>query len=212
MAIVCNGTTHLLRSGQLATSLQTSLTIAAWIRPDAASGETSTTSLGLANSTNDNGLLGHIWGSASSGNRNKAVVGGSYVLYGTAGANAAATWMHLCLVSNGTNFYQYENGVLIGPAATGSPNGTVTSLLASVMCGVAAGNRVAGKTCMIGVWLAALTADEAKALGKGVAPHLVRPQSLRWYVPGFRSANAVIGTTATATDLTYDGDNPRIIL
>lgn len=212
MAIVCNGTTHLLRSGQLATSLQTSLTIAAWIRPDSAPGETYTNGLITSNSTDDNGLLGYLWGAPSGLNRNRAVIGSTYVFYGTEGANAAATWMHLCLVSNGTNFYQYENGVLIGSAATGSPNGTVTSLISSAMCGTSEPLRIAGKTCMIGVWLAALTADEAKALGKGVAPHLVRPQSLRWYVPGFRSANAVIGTTATATDLTYDGDNPRIIL
>ena len=65
---------------------------------------------------------------------------------------------------------------------------------------------------MIGCWLAGLSAAEVAALGKGVAPHLVRPQSLRYYVQGLRDANPLIGTNNTATGLTYDGDNPRIIL
>lgn len=212
MAIVCNGTTHLLRSAELATTLQTSLSIAAWVKQDAVAGATSSTTLGITNATTDDGLLAQIRGSASASNRNKAVVGASYVLSGTAGANVSATWIHVCLVSNGTSFYLYENGAIVGSATSGSPNGTVTSLLASAMCGVAAANRVAGKTCMIGVWLAALTADEAKGLGSGAAPHLIRPQSLKWYVPGLRSANAVIGVTGTASNLTYDDDNPRLYL
>lgn len=64
---------------------------------------------------------------------------------------------------------------------------------------------------MIAYWDVQLNADELAALGKGFSPAHIRPQSLRYFVPGLRNANAVIGTTATASNLTYDDDNPRII-
>ena len=212
MAIICNGTTHLLRSASIASSLQTELTIAAWVRPDAVAGASTTATIAASNSSSDNGLLAHLWGHASISHRNKAVVGSAYAFYGTAGSNSAAPWLHLCIVATGGKLRQYENGVLIGTEATAAPVGTVTSLIVGAMCGISAPSRLAGKTCMIGAWLAGLSPEEARALGKGAAPHLVRPQSLRWYVPGLRTANAAIGVTATATDLTFDGDNPRIYL
>lgn len=214
MAIVFDGTTSLLRSGTIATSLQTELTLALWARPDAVAGESYADTIGASEASSDNGLLGHLWGAPSAAIRNRAVVGSTpYVFYGTRGSDAAATWVHICIVATGGVFRQYENGVLVGSQTTGAPSGTVTDLRVSAMSGVSADvTRVAGKACMIGCWLAGLSAAEAAALGKGAAPHLVRPQSLRYYVPGLRDANPLIGANSTATNLTYDGDNPRIYL
>ncbi len=211
MAIVFDGTTSLLRSGTIATSLQTELTLALWVRPDAVAGSSFTDPIGASDASSDAGLLGYLWGGG--GNRNRAVVGDTqYVFYGTRGSDAAATWLHVCIVATGGVFRQYENGVLVGSQTTGAPSGTVTDFRVAAMCGVSAANRLAGKACMIGCWLAGLSAAEAAALGKGAAPHLVRPQSLRYYVQGLRDANPLIGTNNTATGLTYDGDNPRIYL
>ena len=213
MAIVFDGTTSLLRSGTIATSLQTELTLALWVRPDAVAGSSFTNTIGASNASSDAGLLGYLWGATTSGSRNRAVVGNTpYVFYGTRGADAAATWVHICIVATGGVFRQYENGALVGSQTTGAPSGTVTDLRIAAMCGVSAANRLAGKACMIGCWLAGLSAAEVAALGKGAAPHLVRPQSLRYYVQGLRDANPLIGTNNTATGLTYDGDNPRIYL
>jgi len=213
MAIIFDGSTSLLRSGTVATSLQTELTLALWMRPDAVAGASYVDAIVASDTSGDNGLLGHLWGAPATANRNRAVVGASpYVFYGSRGSDSAATWLHVCIVATGGVFRQYENGVLVGSQTTGAPSGTVTDLRVSAMCGVSVPSRLAGKACMIGCWLAGLSAAEAAALGKGAAPHLVRPQSLRYYVQGLRDANPLIGTNNTATGLTYDGDNPRIYL
>lgn len=213
MAIIFDGSTSLLRSGTVATGLQTELTLALWVRPDAVAGSSTNSTIAASHTSSDNGLLAHLWGDPSPSNRNKAVVGRTpYVFYGTRGSDAAATWLHVCIVATGGVFRQYENGVLVGSQTTGAPSSAVTDLRVAAMCGVYGTSRLAGKACMIGCWLAGLSATEAAALGKGAAPHLVRPQSLRYYVQGLRDANPLIGTNNTATGLTYDGDNPRIYL
>lgn len=212
MAIVFDGTTSLLRSGTVATSLQTELTLALWMRPDAVAGASTSAAIVASHTSSDNGLLAHLWGGPTTANRNRAIVGASPYVYGNRGSDAAATWLHVCIVATGGVFRHYENGVLVGSQTTGAPSGTVTDFRVAAMCGLAAASRLAGKACMIGCWLAGLSAAEAAALGKGAAPHLVRPQSLRYYVQGLRDANPLIGTNNTATGLTYDGDNPRIYL
>ena len=68
-----------------------------------------------------------------------------------------------------------------------------------------------GRIAEVGVWTAALTADEILSLNAGVSPALVRPQSLVFYAPLVRDLQDVRGGLAiTNNNGATVVDHPRI--
>ena len=221
MAIILNGTTHQLRSDSFGASRPSAYSIATWWRADAIPSTSAAQGIiGVQNTVeypNDLGDLFISWGHSIATYRNVAYVhttGGGYTATNTTGSASASTWYHRAATYAAGALKFFENGSQVGATATptvtaGSPSDWIIAVGGS---GTGVNSRVAGRVCMIGYWDVQLSDAEAAALGKGAAPHLVRPQSLRYYVPGLRDANAVKGVTNTASNLTYSDDNPRIYL
>lgn len=221
MAIILNRTSHQLRSDSFGASRPASYSIATWWRADAApSSGIIEIILAVGNTgqyPSDSGDLFMPWSHTIAAFRNVASVNttsGTYDVTDTVGSASATTWYHRAATYAAGALKFFENGVQVGATATptvtaGSPSDWVVAIGGS-NDGLSA--KAAGRVCMIGYWDLQLSDAEVAALGKGAAPHLVRPQSLRYYVPGLRDANAVKGVTNTASNLTYSGDNPRIYL
>ena len=221
MAIILNGTTHVLRSSSFGASRPSAYSIACWWRSSEAgvdNGASIRSILSVGNSAGFPSDLGDLvmrWrGTASQGTNSRALIhttGSNYPATNTAGSTTADAWTHRCATYAATRLRSYENGVQVG--ADG--NYTVSAAAPSDWI-VGAGEIIGtaqlglGDICMIGYWDIELGAADVAALGKGFSPSHVRPASLRYFVPGLRDANAVIGTTGTASNLTYTDDNPRI--
>lgn len=223
MAIILNGTTHVLRSTSFGAARPSAYSLACWWRSSESgvdNGASIRSILSVGNSAGYPSDLGDLvirWrGTASQGTNSRVLVhttGSTYPATNTAGSATADVWTHRCATYAATRLRSYENGVQVG--ANG--NYTVTAAAPSDWI-VAAGEIIGtsqlglGDICMIGYWDIELSAADCAALGKGVAPIHIRTASLKYFVPGFRDANAVIGTTNTATNLTYTDSNPRIYL
>lgn len=215
MAIILNGTTHQMASASFGASRPTAYTIAQWWRADVAADTAADAAAMSVGQSAAQGDLFLTWRN-SSGARARAALhtsGGSYPATDTSGTASASTWIHRAATYAPTSLQYWENGAQVGSTANQTVTAGAPSSWAVFVAGIAGGavQRSPGKSCMIAYWDVQLNADELAALGKGFSPRLIRPQSLRYFVPGLRNANAVVGTTATANNLTYDDDNPRII-
>jgi hypothetical protein len=98
---------------------------------------------------------------------------------------SANTWTHACGVfASSTSRTVYING---GSSATNTTNSSGTGenrLFQGVTRAASAfSNYFSGSLAEVGVWNAALTADEVLALARGISPSLIRPQSLNIYAP-----------------------------
>lgn len=210
MAIILNGTTSLLQSSQ-GTASPSEYSICTWFKADAAAANSALNLIvyiGDAGDADDDNGIWLVWNSTAASQRARPMhkLAGSYVPYGTTGTATGSVWRHWIAAYKAGNFSFYENGALIGSPIVVTKNTATISNWAFIT------GAFAGKIAFPAYYNCFLDASDAAALGKGAAPHLVRPQSLRYYVPGLRDANAVVGATTTASNLTYDGDNPRIYL
>lgn len=218
MSIVLNGTTHQLRSASFGASRPSAYSIAGWFKFDSAPSTSSTESvLSVGNSAffpTDAGDLILTWGHGTPDNRNRVVmhlVGSTYVSTNTGADGTPLVWKHRAAVFTGSEVGFYENGSLVGSLRSAS-----VTAAAPADWVVEVGSRsfqermTGGKAAYIGYWDVALSAVEIASLGKGFSPRLARPQSLRFFLPGLRNANALVGSVATAANLTFSDDNPRI--
>ena len=216
MAIILNGTSHVLASSDFGASRPTAYTIAQWWRADIAATDTSVVSVSMSVGQDAaHGDLFLTWRNASLRARASVhTTGGTYPGTNTTGITSANTWIHRIATYAPTSLQYWENGAQVGATNNVTVTASAPASWAVFVSGISGGasQRTPGKSCMIAYWDVQLTPGEMVALGKGISPIHIRPQSLRYFVPGLRDANAVIGTTATATNLTYDDDNPRIYL
>lgn len=219
MAIVLDGTTSVLRSTNFGAARPSAFTVALWLNVDSS---VSTSTVGnvvnLGNSADypsDSGDLLLYFGHpnpATYGRRPSIHTAATmYYATDTAGESTKSVWRHVCGSYAATRLKYFENGAQIGNTG----NSTIVAYAPSDWY-LTLGQRYSGSEklkCMqafIGYWDAELTAEEVAALGKGFSPRLIRPQSLKFFLPGLRDANAVVGAVGTATSLTYSDDNPRI--
>jgi hypothetical protein len=219
MAIILNGSTHSLRSASFGASRPSAYSIATFWQ----SSETGIASgtdkciMSVGNSAaypNDLGDLQLYWRSPSGENNCRTTIhtsGAGYPATNTAGNTSADTWFHHCATYAATRHRFYQDGAQVGATA----NVTVTAAAPSdwlVYLGEQCGNvqKSIGWICMAAYWDVELSADDVAALAKGFSPHHIRPDALRYFVPGLRDANAVVGVTATASNLTFNDNNPRI--
>lgn len=218
---IITGGSQSVYSASFGASRPSAFSLVGWFKAPAAPNATSSYLWSVGNSAtypNDLGDLFQCWGNTLAGNRNRAVIhraGTTYSTYGTAGSGVLNQWTHLAAAYDGSGLLVYENGSLLGSrlAATitagapadwvvtfGGTNGGVAELPANF------------KLAACGYWPVALNAADVGSLARGAAPYKVRPNDLQFCVMGFRNANAMKGSTAGATGITFDDDNPRLYL
>jgi hypothetical protein len=128
---------------------------------------------------------------------------------------SANTWTHACGVfSSTTSRTVYING---GSSATNTTSSSGTGenrLFQGVVRGASAfTNYFTGSLAEVGVWNAALTADEVLSLAKGMSPSLIRPQSLTIYAPLVRDLiDRKSGLTITNNGTATVSNHTRIYL
>jgi hypothetical protein len=132
------------------------------------------------------------------------------------GATPLNTWQHIAGVYSASNNRRaYWNGIASAAPATGN---YVPVALSRLIIGL---DRVTspqttdfqhvGRIAEVGIWKAALTADEVTSLAAGMSPELVRPQSLVFYAPLLRDLNdRVSKLTLTNVNGALVSDHPRI--
>jgi hypothetical protein len=102
--------------------------------------------------------------------------------------NGTGVWQHCCVTYDSTSNTNgptvYVNGSAVG--VTNSIAGGMASITSNLLVGnsVAANRNWDGMIAEVGYWNGSiLTASEAKALAKGIAPLFVRPSGLSLYLP-----------------------------
>ena len=107
------------------------------------------------------------------------------------GTQAANTWFHACAVEvAANNRFCYRNG---GNAGQNTTSRTPTSINALNIGSNFTSNLnrelLAGRIAEVGIWNAALTAEEVASLAQGMTCDKIRPQSLVFYAPLVRDLN-----------------------
>jgi hypothetical protein len=127
----------------------------------------------------------------------------------SSGSVTSGTWQHGAAVfASASSRSVYLNGV----GATNSDNATTTGIT-TLRIGIfsISPGAFAGRIAEVGIWSAALSADEVASLARGLSPLLVRPSALVFYAPLWRA----IADYRAALSLTDNGsttlaDHPRI--
>ena len=134
---------------------------------------------------------------------------------GSGSANSTAgyvesQWQHACGVCTSTTSRTiYLDG---GSDATNTTSAVLTLGNPTFSIGARlAGIFFDGRIADVGVWNAALTADEVASLAKGMTCNLVRPESLVFYAPLIRNLQDVRrGLAITNNNSATVADHPRV--
>jgi hypothetical protein len=138
--------------------------------------------------------------------------GGSF---GQAQSNGvvANTWQHFAgVTSSATNRVAYLNAAAGGTSVTntGDPAVNAIKIGARYFSGSVGGYH-GGLIAEVGIWNAALTAEEIASLAKGMTCDKVRPQSLVFYAPLVRNLQDVRGgLTITNNNTATVANHPRV--
>jgi hypothetical protein len=127
----------------------------------------------------------------------------------------ANTWTHACGVfASATSRTVYINGGSPGTNTTNSSGTGEDRLFQGVTRAASAfSNYFSGSLAEVGVWNAALTADEVLSLARGMSPSLIRPQNLTIYAPLVRNLTDIKnGLTITNNGTATVSNHTRIYL
>jgi hypothetical protein len=105
------------------------------------------------------------------------------------GTVAANTWFHACAVeASTTSRFCYRDGANAGQNTTLRNPTSINALnIGTTINTGTITQRLDGRIAEVGIWNAALTADEVASLAKGMSCDKVRPQSLVFYAPLVRN-------------------------
>lgn len=140
-----------------------------------------------------------------------AIQAGGSTTFDATGSITPSSWTHGCLVEAASNSHTvYRDG---GNSAT-----STTSRAPAGADRIAIGARAAatlycnGLIAEVGVWTAALDADEIAALAKGFTPDQIRPSALVFYAPLVRTLTRDLwgGLTLTNNNGVTVADHPRV--
>jgi hypothetical protein len=140
--------------------------------------------------------------------------GGASSLASTGIAYSANTWQHAIGVFAANNDRRvYLNGAnKATSASTRTPSGSLSRIY--VGANGAGGALLNGRVAEAAIWAAVLTDDEAEALGSGVSPRLIRPESLVFWAPLVTSESPQVdligGRNLTNTGSPTTTDHPSI--
>lgn len=133
----------------------------------------------------------------------------------TTAGYSANVWNHACGVfTSSTSRTVYLNG---GNSATNTTSSSGTGedrlFVGVVRAASAFTNYFTGSIAEIGIWNAALTAEEVSSLAKGISPSLIRPQSLTIYAPAISNLIDIkSGLTITNNNTATVSDHTRIYI
>jgi hypothetical protein len=218
MAIIFNGTSSYLRSGDFGTTRPSAYSIATWFKTTSVANTSNVEMIAMVGSAaGDRGDLYLEWGHPALNYRNRPAIhttGTTYPSTNTAGANTANVWRHWAAVYSGSNVIFYQNGIQIGAtlSATVTAPAPADWYFSMGADSSLAGSWLSCKQVMAGYWDIGLSAADVAALAAGFPPENVRPQSLQSYFSGLRDAKNYRGTGWTEASLTFDDDNPKIML
>jgi hypothetical protein len=135
-----------------------------------------------------------------------------FAIADTTSGYTANTWNHACgVATSATSRTVYLNG---GSAATNAVNVSpvrLTTLAIGSRFVSSYGGFANALIAEVGIWNAALTADEIASLAKGMNCDKVRPQSLVFYAPLVRDLiDAKGGLTITNNNGATVANHPRV--
>jgi hypothetical protein len=209
MAYSLNGSTQYLSATAPIDGLTKPFTLACWFNSTTVTANQYLVTLCPAN--------GSAWGiSAHGGLANDpllAIQTGSNS-FSTTSAYSANTWTHACGVFNSITSRTAYKDAVAGSTATGTEQ-FVTAATQVIIGSVRAGGNFSqylnGLIAEVGIWNAALTANEIASLAKGMTCDKVRPQSLVFYAPLVRELQDVKGgLTITNNNTATVANHPRV--
>jgi len=187
------------------------MTIAAWFYPTSTAAASVICSVGVAAGSDRFTLYSDL---SLAGNKVGAQSIASGVISEATYPNVVVlnTWQHGASVfESTTSRYVYHNGVASTQnTASSSPSG-VDSITIGARRSPAIGVLMNGSIAQLGIWDAALTADEIASLADGMICSRVRPQNLKFYAPLVRELIDIKARlTITNNNSASVGGNPRL--
>lgn len=209
MAYEFNGTNQYLSAAAPINGLTKPFTLAAWFNPDNITSTGALVALSPANGNYWGLVLGGVLAGdpvvAIHSSNNNAVTSSGFV---------ASQWQHGCAVFTSVSSRTvYLNGGSAGTSTAGelSPTAATELLIGSRRASGALGAYMDGRIAEVGIWNAALTAEEVASLAKGMTCDKIRPQSLVFYAPLVRDLNDQKGgLTLTNNNGAIVANHPRI--
>lgn len=187
-------------------------TLACWIYPDVVNIEQAPLALIDKDSVNSYFCDLHVYPNGTCGLR--AFNGSVYEETTPAGAISASTWTHLCGVyTSATSRSAYKNGGTKTTTTTSVTLGNLDRVLTGAMLfeGQSILQPFDGKAAEVAIWDVALSDAEVAILALGVSPRLVRPASLKFYLPLVRDIVDYRNSTSPTTLNTSVFNHPRVI-
>lgn len=179
------------------------ITMACWFKT-----ASTTTNQGLLNicdaSTGGQGIRLNAMGAVAGDPIRILTVGTAATAVDTTAGFTANTWTHACGVfTSTTSRTVYINGGNSNTNTTSSSATGENRLFMGVLRAASAfSSYLNGHLAEVGVWNAALTADEVRSLATGASPSLIRPESLTVYAPLLRELidlNGAVSITNNGT-------------
>jgi hypothetical protein len=191
----------------------TPLTMACWFNPNNVT--TNMTLVAINQEAGGNSRYGLFALGASAGDPIRADTGSPT---GTGNAETtvgfqASTWQHAAGVwaANDNRTVYLDGGNSVTNTNTSTPVGVDATVIGARSFIGIYGLFMAGLIAEVGIWNAALTADEIASLAKGMTCDKVRPQSLVYYAPLVRDLiDAKGGLTITNNNGATVANHPRV--
>lgn len=141
-----------------------------------------------------------------------ASVSGGVATTSTRGNYSAGVWNHAATVFQPANKQAFLNGIGGTPETSAYSLTGIDQLVIGSRNNGTYGLFFNGLLAEVGVWTAALTADEIASLSAGFTPDQIRPQSLVFYAPLVRTLQDLRGgRTITTTNNPTVAVHPRVI-
>jgi hypothetical protein len=129
------------------------------------------------------------------------------------GTVAANTWFHACAVeASTTSRFCYRDGANAGQNTTFRNPTLINALNIGTTINTGSITQLlAGRIAEVGIWNAALTAEEVASLAQGMTCEKIRPQSLVFYAPLVRNLiDQKSGLTITNNNGATVTQHPRV--
>ncbi|NBW18711.1 MAG: LamG domain-containing protein [Caulobacteraceae bacterium] len=213
MAYELNGTSQYFNTTS-APVTAAPLTLAAWFYPNNATSNMVLVSIPDNAEVNSNRFFLYANGVAAGDPIETGAQGtGGLAIAATTTGFSANSWNHACGVFASTSSRtSYLNGGSAGTnTATVTPSGVDRVRMAARFNGGNPGLYLSGRLAEIGIWSAALNADEVASLADGITCDKVRPRSLVFYAPLVRNLVDVKGgLTITNNNTATVANHPRV--
>lgn len=186
------------------------ITIAAWFRK---SGTATKNGIFLLNAftgnVNDNTAFGFYFGASSSVRGYIQSSSTVFADFAATGSYTTNSWGHACVVfATSTSRTIYRNGE---NSATSTSSISPANIARLEIASFNNSSHFDGQFAEIGIWNAALTANEVVSLSKGFACNRVRPQSLIFYLPLIRTMQDLAkGVSVTNNNTATVADHSRV--